>query len=183
VADVLFGDASPSGKLPLTVPYRTVDLPTFNDYSMAGRTYRFAKKEPLFPFGFGLGYGKVRFESLVLGADALKADGTLKARVKIQNAGNHPVLETVQCYLQAPRTIANAPRAALIDFKKVSLKPNGSAEVEFNLAADAFKQVDEQGNRAWLPGSYTITVGAASPGTRAEALGAPKPVTAALTLA
>jgi len=183
VADVLFGDASPSGKLPLTVPRSTADLPTFNDYSMAGRTYRFAEKEPLFPFGFGLGYGKIRFEQLQLGADVLKADGTLNVRLKVQNSGNRPALETVQCYLQAPRTIANAPRAALIDFKKVSLKPNGSTEVEFKLHAEAFKQVDEQGRRVWLPGSYTIVVGAASPGARSEALGAPKPEAATLTLA
>lgn len=183
VADVLFGDASPSGKMPLTVPRSTADLPTFNDYSMAGRTYRFAEKEPLFPFGFGLGYGKVRFEQVGLGADVLKAGDTLKVRLKVQNIGNRPALETVQCYLQAPRTIANAPHAALIDFKKVSLKPGVVTEVEFNLAADAFKQIDEQGNRVWLPGRYTIVVGAASPGARAEALGAPKPATALLTIA
>ncbi|MFT3868717.1 MAG: glycoside hydrolase family 3 N-terminal domain-containing protein [Nibricoccus sp.] len=183
VADVLFGDASPSGKMPLTVPRSTADLPTFNDYSMAGRTYRFAEREPLFPFGFGLGYGKVRFEQLELGADTLKAGDSLKVHLKVQNVGNRPALETVQCYLQAPRTIAGAPYASLIDFKKVSLKAGGSAEVEFNLAAEAFKQVDEQGNRVWLPGRYTLVVGAASPGARAEALGAPKPATASLTVA
>ena len=183
VADVLFGDAAPSGKLPLTVPRSTADLPTFNDYSMVGRTYRFAEKEPLFPFGFGLGYGKIRFEPLQLGADSLKEGEALSVRLKVQNDGNRQAFETVQCYLQAPRIITNAPCAVLIDFKKVYLKAGGSADVEFELPAEVFKQVDEQGNRIWLPGRYTISVGAASPGARAETLGAPKPATASITLA
>ncbi len=69
LADVLFGDASPSGKLPVTVPYRTADLPAFNDYGMRGRTYRFADIEPLYPFGFGLAYARLEYGPLKLDSD------------------------------------------------------------------------------------------------------------------
>jgi len=183
VADVLFGDASPSGKLPLTVPRKTADLPAFNNYSMADRTYRFTKKEPLFPFGFGLSYTKISFDQIKLGAEQLSAGENLRVSVKIGNAGSRPALETVQCYLQSPHTIANAPIVSLIDFKKVSVGPGASTQVEFTLSPDVLRQVDEHGNKVWLPGRYTIIVGAASPGARSEALGAPKPITASVLLA
>jgi beta-glucosidase len=183
VADVLFGEASPSGKLPITVPRCTSDLPAFNDYSMAGRTYRYLKKVPLFPFGFGLGYSKISFDRINLGADVLKAGESLQVKVSLGNAGSRLVLETVQCYLQPPRTIVDAPFAALIDFSKIALRPGIVSEVDFHLPSDVFLQVDEHGRRVWRPGRYTILVGAASPGARSEALGAPKPVSAVVTLA
>ena len=182
VADVIFGDVSPSGKLPITVPRRTADLPVFNDYSMVGRTYRFVEKEPLFPFGFGLGYAKVSFDQIKLGADVLKAGQNLLARVQVKNSGSRAILETVQCYLQPLRVIAEAPLVTLIDFKKISLEPGAVAEVEFNLSSDAFRQVDQHGKRVWLPGRYTLIIGVASPGARSEALGAAKPITAIVNL-
>jgi len=182
VADVLFGDALPSGKLPLTVPRSTEDLPTFNDYSMADRTYRFGTKEPLFPFGFGLGFAKISFDQIKLGADVLKEGESLQVRVRLGNSGGCPALETIQCYLQTPRVIANAPLSTLIDFKKISIGSGAATEIEFQLSSDAFRQVDEQGKRVWLPGRNTIFVGASSPGARSEALGAPKPIMATVTL-
>ncbi|WP_415907887.1 glycoside hydrolase family 3 C-terminal domain-containing protein [Oleiharenicola sp. Vm1] len=181
LADVLFGDLAPSGRLPVTVPRRTEDLPAFNDYAMRGRTYKFAAAEPLYPFGFGLGYARIAYESLTLSHRALKDGAALEVRATVRNTSGVAAQETVQCYLIPPAG-ADAPRATLVEFAKLHLAAHATAEVRFTLGADALRQVDVRGERVWRPGTYQILVGAASPGPRAQALGAPAPVTAALRL-
>jgi beta-glucosidase len=182
LADVLFGDVSPSGRLPVTVPRRTEDLPAFNDYAMRGRTYRFAESEPLYPFGFGLNYAQIEYGPLTLDTAQLAADGTMAARVKLSNRSARTAAETVQCYLVPPRARADAPRATLIGFQKAHVPAHGGLEVEFHLAAESFRQVDAAGTRVWLPGDYELVIGPASPGPRAQALGAPAAVSARLQL-
>lgn len=182
LADVLFGDVAPSGRLPVTVPRRTEDLPEFNDYAMRGRTYRFAEIEPLYPFGFGLGYAPVRYESLALSTPRLSSSDSLEAAVTLRNVGRSAALETVQCYLIPPAGVDGAPRAVLVDFAKVELPPQTSATVTFRLPASVFHLVDESGARVWRSGAVQLHVGPASPGPRAQALGAPAPVSAALQL-
>jgi len=175
LADVLFGHASPSGKLPVTVPRCTADLPPFIDYAMRGRTYRFATKAPLYPFGFGLGYGRISYGPLALAAPQLAAGGEAVVGTKVSNSGDRAVEETVQCYVTPPRSWPDAPLATLVDFRKVVLAPGATAKVEFRLPAAAFAQVDAAGRAVHVPGPYGIVVGSASPGPRAQALGAPAP--------
>jgi beta-glucosidase len=182
VADVLFGDVNPSGKLPVTVPRRTADLPPFEDYHLRGRTYRFATIEPLYPFGFGLGYGQLAYGALKLGAAKLAGDGELTVQATLTNTGARPVDEAVQCYIQPPRSFPDAPVATLVDFQKVAIPARGSVEVSFRLPAAAFAQVDATGRRVHAPGRYRIVIGSASPGPRAQALGAPAPATGEVTL-
>jgi beta-glucosidase len=182
LADVLFGDASPSGKLPLTVPRRTADLPPFIDYAMKGRTYRFTGIEPLYPFGFGLGYAKFAYGPLTLSAAKLAAGQELVARTTITNSSDRAGQETVQCYLQPPRSWANAPLATLVDFQKISVPARGSVTVEFKLNATAFAQVDAAGQHVHVPGSYGLVLGSASPGPRSLTLGAPAPATGTIAL-
>ena len=182
LAAVLFGAVCPSGRLPVTVPMRTADLPAFNDYRMIGRTYRFAQIEPLYPFGFGLSYAKIAYRSLALGAATLRAGEPLTVGVEVGNDSDFSVEETVQCYLVPPRDQPEAPRAVLVDFKKVALPANGCTRVEFQLPSEIFLRVDLAGRRRWMPGRYEIVVGPASPGPRAIALGAPAPVSATLLL-
>jgi beta-glucosidase len=182
LAAVLFGDTPPSGKLPLTVPRRTADLPPFRDYAMRGRTYRFSEIEPLYPFGFGLGYDRVSYGALTLSTPRLAAGQSVIAGTTLSNAGSRPVVETVQCYLQPPRTHAGAPRATLVDFQKVTVPAGGSLRVEFRLAAAAFAQIDATGRTVTVPGTYGLVLGPASPGPRAQALGAPAPATGEITL-
>lgn len=176
VAAVLFGDVSPSGRLPVTVPRRTEDLPAFNDYSMAGRTYRYAEIEPLFPFGFGLGYAVQQYEGLTADASSLGREGAVSLCTTILNTNGVAALETVQCYLVPPRETADTPRAVLIAFKKVEIPAHGRVKVEFSLGGERFLQVDAEGRRVWRPGRYQLVVGSASPGPRAVALGSPVPV-------
>ncbi len=182
VADVLFGEVSPSGRLPVTVPWRTADLPPLADYHMRGRTYRFAEIEPLYPFGFGLSYARFAYGPLVLSAGTLASDQELTVRTTITNSSARAAHETAQCYLVPPRIWPDAPRATLIGFQKVPVPAYGRIEVEFKLAADLFRQVDGAGARVWVPGRYGVVVGAASPGPRAQALGAPAPATAEVNL-
>lgn len=182
VADVLFGDAAPSGKLPVTVPRRTADLPPFEDYSMRGRTYRFATIDPLYPFGFGLGYGRLTYGVLTPGAATLAAGETLTLETTLTNSGDRAVAETVQCYLTPPNTWPEAPRAVLVDFQKVTLPPGRTVTVRFRLPASAFAQVDSAGARVHVPGDYGVVVGSSSPGPRSQELGAPAPAMATVRL-
>ncbi len=179
VADLLFGDVSPSGKLPVTVPRRTADLPEFSDYRMRGRTYRFAEVEPLYPFGFGLGYGRLRYDRLDLGSPQLRRGEVLTLRTLVTNGSECDVEEVVQCYVLPPPG-PDAPRATLVDFRRILLPAAATVLVEFRLEDSVFLQVDAAGEPAWIPGRYGLSVGSASPGERALALGAPVPATAAV---
>ena len=178
LAAVLFGDASPSGRLPVTVPRRTEDLPPFEDYAMKGRTYRYAEVEPLYPFGFGLSYGACVYGPLELSASTLGFGQVLKVRVTVSNPGRRELLETVQCYLVPPRGVAEAPRAQLADFVKLRLGPGASGAAEFALPAACFDQVDSAGRHVSVPGEFGIVIGSCSPGPRGLELGAPAPATA-----
>lgn len=181
LADVLFGDVSPSGKLPVTVPRRTADLPDFNDYRMRGRTYRFAAIEPLYPFGFGLSYAQVRYDRLDVSAPTLRAGETITLRALVANRSARDVEEVVQCYLVPPAG-PDSPRATLVEFRRVSLPADSTVLVEFRLTANAFEQFDPEGQPIWIPGRYTLVIGSASPGERAFALGAPAPAVGAVQL-
>ncbi len=183
VADVLFGRTSPAGKLPVTVPRSTADLPAFTDYGMRGRTYRFAEIEPLYPFGFGLTYGRLAYGPFAASAETLAAAGRVTVRATLTNRGDRPVFEAVQCYVVPPRDWPDAPRAMLVDFQKVALAPGEMRSIEFALPAAAFAQTDAAGRKVHHPGRYGIVVGSASPGPRAQALGAPVPASGSITLA
>jgi beta-glucosidase len=182
VADVLFGAVSPSGRLPVTVPRKTSDLPPFADYHMRGRTYRFAEIEPLYPFGFGLSYARLAYGPLSVGARTLAEGQELTVRTTITNSSERAVDETAQCYLIPPRSWPDAPLATLVAFQKVPVPARGAVEVEFKLAADRFRQVNAAGERVWVPGRYGLEVGASSPGPRALELGAPAPAMAEIDI-
>jgi beta-glucosidase len=168
--------------MPVTVPYSTADLPPFNDYAMRGRTYRFAAAEPLYPFGFGLGYGKPQYGPLKLDASSLAEGGAVTLRTSLRNAGSHAVNETVQCYIQPPRGWQDAPLATLVDFQKIAVPAGATVQVEFRVPSAAFAQFDKAGRKVHHPGRYGIVVGSASPGARAQALGAPAPALGKITL-
>ncbi len=182
LAAVLFGDVSPSGKLPVTVPRRTEDLPAFSDYAMKGRTYRFAGITPLYPFGFGLSYAKLSYGPLALNVAKLAQGGELVATTTLTNASDHAIVEAVQCYVTPPRDLPDAPLATLVDFQKIAVPANGSVTIVFRLATSAFAQINAQGRSVHAPGSYGVVIGSASPGPRAQELGAPVPASGSIVL-
>ena len=173
VADLLFGAAVPSGKLTLTFPKATADLPPFEDYSMAGRTYRYAEKEPLFPFGFGLSYTSFEYRNLKL---VSSHPSTFKVSITVQNTGDVAADEVVQLYLSALESRLPAPISQLIGSRRISLRPGQSKTVQLAVAPEMLMQFDENGRQILEPGKFRLTAGSCSPGVRGLALGAAQPV-------
>lgn len=178
VADVIFGDAVPSGRLPLTFPTAVDQLPPYDDYSMAGRTYRFLEQDPLYPFGFGLSYTQFGYSNPRLNRDVVRSGDSVEVTVTVANQGTVPAEEVVQCYLTDLEASVRVPRAELKGFQRIRLWGGESRDVRFVLTAEMMELVDDQGRSRLEPGRFRITVGGASPGRRAVQLGAPEPVTA-----
>ncbi|PKQ62108.1 glycosyl hydrolase [Labilibaculum filiforme] len=172
VADVLFGDISPSGHLPITFPKNVDQLPPYEDYSMKGRTYKYMTKEPMYPFGFGLTYSKTEISNLKLNSKQLKKDMVLNAEVDIKNSGNYDIDEVVQVYISPKDTTGGLPITSLKAFKRISLKKGEHKTISFTIAPDQLKIVDTEGNKVWRKGEYQVIVGNSSPGKLSETLGA-----------
>ena len=172
VADVLFGDANPSGRLPITFPKSINDLPSFENYSMVGRTYRYMEKEPLFPFGFGLSYTKFSYSDLKLSATKIKKGESVTATFKITNTGKISGEEVAQLYIKDLNANFRVPIQSLKGIKKVSLKPGASQEISFLITPELMSSVDETGKSLVGKGNIQLTIGGASPGNRSIQLGA-----------
>jgi beta-glucosidase len=177
-ADILFGKAAPSGKLPLTFPRSVDQLPPFESYEMIGRTYRYFNGEPLFPFGFGLNYTRFEYHNLQVNKTRLQAGEMFAVQVSVQNVGQRAGDEVVQVYLSAPGAGKTAPLHSLVGFKRVSLEAGETGLVRFELGRDALETVGETGHYRIVPGQYCLTVGGCSPSDRGLALGAPQPLSA-----
>jgi beta-glucosidase len=137
IADVLFGAADPGGRLPVTF-YRSVnDLPPFEDYRMAGRTYRFFKGTPLYPFGHGLSYTTFAYRNLKSSDGTLKAGDTLTVSVDVTNTGARAGDEVVQLYVQHLGSRVERPREDLRGERRVTLAPGETRTVEMRLAASS----------------------------------------------
>lgn len=167
VAETLFGECSPEGKLPVTFYRGTEELPEFTDYSMRGRTYRYMKGEPLYPFGYGLSYSAFAVSGEALSGQEITAEG-LTAVCRIRNTGEMTAAETIQVYVKALRP--DTPNAQLKALQKVRLQPGEEREVRLMLGAEAFSLCDEQGVRRVEPGEYRVYVGTGQPDRRTEAL-------------
>ena len=172
VAETLFGECSPEGKLPVTFYRGTEELPEFTDYSMQNRTYRFMKGEALYPFGYGLSYSSFAVSGEALSGQEITAGG-LTAVCRIRNTGEMAAAETIQVYVKAERP--GTPNAQLKALKKVRLQPGEEQEVRLMLGAGAFSLCDEQGVRRVEPGEYRVYVGTAQPDGRTETLTGRRP--------
>jgi len=173
LAQVLFGDVAPSGKLPITFPKSLDQLPAFDDYRMEGRTYRFMSAEPLYPFGFGLSYTTFVYRSIQAAAPA--RSGFLVS-VEVQNTGKIAADEVVQFYLSALESRWPAPLSQLIGFERVHLQPGELKTVSLAVTPEMLMLYDESGKAVCEPGKFRLTVGGCSPSERGLALGAPQPV-------
>lgn len=147
LARILFGDVSPSGKLPVTFYENTEALPAFEDYSMKGRTYRYAEGNILYPFGYGLTYSKVECTAVSY------ADG--KAVVTVTNSGNSDTDEVVQLYMKDTSEFA-VPNVSLCGFKRVHVKKGETITVEIPVPESAFEAVDNEGKRAVYGKKFTL---------------------------
>ncbi len=181
-ADVLFGDAAPSGKLPVTFPRSVNDLPPFDNYDMAGRTYRYMTAEPHYPFGFGLSYTRFAYTNLRLNAEHVAAGQTLGLEFTLSNVGATAGDEVAQIYLSDLEASAPVPLHKLVGFQRLSLEPGESRTLSFVLSPDMMALVDNDGRERLEPGQFRVTVGGCSPCARGQTLGAPLPLSAVFTV-
>ncbi len=182
VGDILFGDVSPSGKLPITFPRSVDQLPPFEDYSMTGRTYRYMTQEPLYPFGFGLSYSSFAYSELTLEKSTLGAGESLSISFKIQNTGGCDAAEVVQLYLSDLQASAIVPYHHLVGFKRVPCNAGGDRLLDFTITPEMMSFVNDDGHTKLEPGEFRLEIGGCSPGQRSQVLGAPVPVSASFTI-
>jgi beta-glucosidase len=178
VADVLFGDISPSGKLPLTFPKSLDQLPAFDDYSMNGRTYRYMTQEPLYPFGFGLSYSRFEYSELQLDKMDFALGDSLNFSLTLTNCGGSDSAEVVQLYLSDLHASTIVPIHHLIGFERVMLKAGESRVLKFTVTPEMMSFYNDDGKLTLEPGEFRLEVGGCSPSQRGQNLGAPLPVTA-----
>ncbi|QVY66578.1 glycoside hydrolase family 3 C-terminal domain-containing protein [Polaribacter sp. Q13] len=175
VADILFGKVSPSGKLPVTFPKNTAQLPAYDRYSMKGRTYKYMTKEPMFPFGFGLTYSEAEYKNMSLNAQKLKKKESLEVNLEVANKGDFNIDEVVQLYICPEDTSGGIPLKSLKAFKRISLKKGESKKVSFSISPEELKVINEVGEKVWRKGKYKVVVGNSSPGKLSTKLGAAIP--------
>ena len=163
VADVLFGDYNPAGRLPVTY-YKSVDqLPAFENYDMEGRTYRYFRQAPLYPFGFGLSYTHFTYADFNLRKEA-KMGENINVSVKVTNAGDRDGDEVVQLYLTDEKASTPRPIRSLEGFKRISLKKGETKTVEFSLEPRQLSMINDKDKQVVEPGYFTIAVGGEQPG-------------------
>jgi len=170
VADVIFGDTNPSGRLPITFPRSVEQLPPYLDYSMAGRTYRYMTQTPLYPFGYGLSYTSFDYGEVKLSSDEVKAGDTLELEVVVGNNGDRDGVEIVQLYHSVEEAAFDVPLSTLIGFKSVTIPASGQKAVRFSISAEQMKAFNPEGKAVFVPGNHTLYVGGVSPGQRGEDL-------------
>jgi beta-glucosidase len=178
VADVLFGDVSPGGKLPLTFPKSLDQLPPFEDYSMDGRTYRYMTEEPLYPFGFGLSYSQFEYSNLILERTKIGFGDSLAFTATIKNIDEQAATEVAQYYLSDLAASTKVPLHHLVGFERIVLDAGETATLKFTLTPEMMSFFDDEGKLTLEPGKFRLVVGGCSPGQRGQDLGAPTPLIA-----
>jgi beta-glucosidase len=162
IAETIAGFNNPSGRLPVTF-YTGIDqIPAFEDYAMANRTYRYFKGKPLYGFGYGLSYTTFSYSNVKPSTSTLHAGDTLTVEADVKNTGTRPGEEVAELYLTPPHTDVS-PNLALAGFTRVRLAPGESKHITVTLDPRTLSQVDDKGVRAVTPGSYKIALGGAQP--------------------
>ncbi len=175
IANVLFGRSGPSGKLPVTFYASDNTLPDFKDYSMKGRTYRYITEKPLYPFGYGLTYGKA--ELIEARADGSVPEcGVLRIRVSVINKSEREIGEVLQVYAKPTECRFAPPNPVLCAFRRIRLMPLETAEFAIEVSADAFFAVDDTGTRIRPDSDWLLYIGTSQPDTRSAELTGSSPL-------
>jgi beta-glucosidase len=170
IASLIFGDYSPSGRLPVTFYRSSEELPDFRDYSMKNRTYRYMTSEALYPFGYGLSYTRFEYEELKLTGSRIKAGESLSCNVKVKNVGRYPSEETVQLYLKDVDASVNVPKWQLSGIRKIFLHPCEEKEVSFEITPRLMALINAEGKCILEPGLFQVFVGGSQPDSRSQEL-------------
>ncbi len=181
VADLLFGNVSPSGKLPVTFYKDLEGLPEFTDYSMKNRTYRYLEQEPLYPFGYGLSYGDVQVkEADIVGQ--VTEDSDICVSVSLENQGQTDTDEVVQVYIKDLESDLAVRNFSLCGFQRVSLKAGEEKSVELTVPNQAMSVVDEKGERHVDSRKFKLFVGTSQPDAKSRELTGNEPKEIMVTL-
>ncbi|MBN1950988.1 MAG: glycoside hydrolase family 3 C-terminal domain-containing protein [Bacteroidales bacterium] len=163
IADVLFGDYNPGGRLPITF-YKSVDqLPPFEEYAMKGRTYRYFEGEPLYEFGYGLSYTQFTYSNLQI-PDNLEAGKELKLEVEVENSGDRDGDEVVQVYIRHKDATVPVPLHALKGFKRIHLAAGAKTKVSFTIPVKELTVISDKDEWVIRPGALEVFVGGQQPG-------------------
>ena len=162
IAETLSGNNNPAGRLPVTFYANLSELPPFDDYSMANRTYRYFKGKPLFAFGDGLSYTTFSYSHLKFSTQNLHAGETLTAEADVTNTGSAAGDEVAELYLTPPPTSVS-PKWALAGFERIHLNPGEIKHLTFQLDPRTLSQVDDKGNRTVTAGTYRLSLGGSQP--------------------
>jgi beta-glucosidase len=167
IADVLFGDYNPAGRLPVTFYKSAGELPPFKDYGMKGRTYRYFQGAPLYPFGFGLSYTNFEYSNMSLPKTS-KRNSPLPVSVEVKNIGTRAGEEVVQLYIRDIDASVPVPLLSLQGFKRIHLNPGEKQTVSFTLNPDQFSLIDKNLKKKVEPGIFEVAIGGVLPGFEAD---------------
>jgi beta-glucosidase len=173
IADVIFGDINPSGKLPITIPESISHLPDYEDYSMNNRTYRFTNYKPMFPFGFGLSYSSFIYSDLVIDNKNSVEGDSIILNFNIRNNSKFSGEEVIQLYVKAMDAPFRTPNSSLKFFERINLQPGEKRNINMFVNNDMLSSINENGDTEIVKGSYKIFIGGSSPGDRSAQLGKP----------
>lgn len=171
IADIIFGDVNPSGKLPITIPKALSDLPEYNDYNMDNRTYRFNRNKPMYPFGYGLSYSKFIYSNLKIDKEKIKKGTEIKLNFDVQNISNISGEEVIQVYIKHKNAFYRTPNSSLIFFHRTNLVAGEKKNIKLTINQDMMASIDEKGKKQIESGEYKLFIGGSSPGQRSVELG------------
>ena len=163
IADVLFGDYNPGGRLPVTFYKSADDLPSFEEYRMTGQTYRYFKGTPLYPFGYGLSYTSFEYSNLKVG-ETFSAGDTVKVSLDIKNTGKYTGDEVAQLYISDTDAEVPVPIRALKGFRRLTLVPGEKKTITFSVPPGDFSIINDANEKVIVPGRFQIYVGGHQPG-------------------
>ena len=164
IADVLFGDYNPAGRLPVTF-YKSVDqLPPFETYAMDGRTYRFFKGQPLYPFGHGLSYTRFKYSGFTVSSPRASTSDPVTVSATVENAGGREGDEVVQLYVTDLEASVRVPIRSLAGVERVHLKPGERRVVSFTIDRRQLAVITDDGRTVVEPGEFKVTIGGKQPG-------------------
>lgn len=170
IAELLFGESSPSGKLPITFYNSTDELPDFEDYSMTNRTYRYMNYPALYPFGYGLTYTNIDYSNSYLNKTTISTEEDLTVTTTVTNSGKYAIQESIQIYIKDLESNAVVPNYALKGVGIVDLAPGESKDFSYVIKPRDLALINDEGE-CWLePGNFTLYIGGGQPDTRTKTL-------------